>query len=125
MQTLNTLLIVLTSFLTIAGTISTLYAFQRGKKVETVRIQNEVIIALQQQVDVIKEDLNSLRTENTRLKTIIETIQLAFKKQGISITIDGEIVIISEHNNRTTQKRATKLVSSTVKKTVTTTPATE
>lgn len=82
-----------------------LVAFFRSRKAEVVKIQDETITALQQQIDTIKARQESLEKENLRLRQIIETIQEALKQRGIHITIDGDLVTIKENNTTTMHKR--------------------
>lgn len=102
----------------IVTAIGGVYAFVRAKKSETIRIQNDTIQAMQQQIEVIKAKLDDMEKENSRLKQIIETIQFALRAKGIHITIDGDMVEISEQKKRSsisTRKRSTKIAGTSAK----------
>lgn len=94
LNTLNVLIILL-------GTIGGLYAFARTRKNETVTIQAETITALSQQVQAIKDKLDDLEKDNTRLRQVIDTIQSALRQKGILVTIDGDMVIIEQKEHKT------------------------
>lgn len=82
------------------GAIGGLYAFARTRKNDTVNIQAETITALSQQVQAIKDKLDDLEKENTRLRQVIDTIQSALRQKGILVTIDGDMVIIEQKEHK-------------------------
>lgn len=55
--------------------------------------QNEV---LQGQIDTLKENILDLKKENVYQQHIVETIQEALKKRGMIVTIDGDLVTITD-----------------------------
>lgn len=80
----------------IGGSIGAILFTRRGRKVEIVHIQDETIVALEQQIKAIKDKLTDLERDKFRLQQIIETIQAALLKRGIHVTIDGDLVIVSD-----------------------------
>lgn len=73
--------------------------------------QQSAIEAMQAELDVLREKIKdekeenaqrilSLHRENTRLEHIIDTICLALKKQGIIITIAGEMIDIEVQDHK-------------------------
>lgn len=96
---LNMLVIVLSIvnlLFLIGGSIGAILFTRRGRKVEIVHIQDETIVALEQQIKAIKDKLSDLERDKFRLQQIIETIQAALLKRGIHVTIDGDLVIVSD-----------------------------
>ena len=78
--------------LLVCGAIGGIFAFKHAQKAKTIEIQRETIEAFQQQIDVVKLQVDSLKEENARQAVIIETITAALKQKGIIVTIDGEMV---------------------------------
>lgn len=81
---------------TLAAIIGGFFAFRKGHHGQIMQIKDDTINAMQQQINAIKAELELLRNENTRQGIVIQTIQNALKKRGIFITIDGDMVTISD-----------------------------
>jgi transposase len=91
-----TLLYLYNALITLAGLIGGFFAFRKGHSGQLIQIKDETITAMQQQINAIKAQLELLQRENERQGLVIQTIQVALKKRGIFITIDGDMVTISD-----------------------------
>lgn len=88
------------------GRRSSLTKFQE----DTIKAQNDRIKILEDKiVDMGKEhakQIDELKRENTKQQHVIDTITSALRKQGTVITVDGELVPVSDkpgiHRKRTT-----------------------
>jgi len=86
---INTLLIVF-------GCIGGYFVFKQNQRITTIKIQDETIKALNDKIDIIESKILDLERENTQQKYVINTIQAALKQRGILVTIDGDLVTISD-----------------------------
>ena len=96
MDMLASVLSIVSTLLAIAGLIGAAFAFRQAKKTELIKIKDETIDALQDQMKTIRDKQDDLERQNTRLENILATIQEALKKRGILVTIDGDLVSITE-----------------------------
>lgn len=63
-------------------------------------IQERVISALKAETETLRSQVEGCEKEISRLKGIIETVQEALSKEGIRITIDGEMVMIQDDHQK-------------------------
>jgi hypothetical protein len=103
MNTINSILVIMVSFLTLCTIVGGIFVFRNAKRSGIIMIQDQTIQALQQQIDAVKEQQIFMREqqvelqkENTRLQFVIETIGAALKRKGILISIEGEMVTVSD-----------------------------
>lgn len=75
-------------------------AFRNGKRQTVVTIQHETIEALQARVQTLEARQRDLEKENDHLKFVLDTIKEALSKEHIGITIDGDMVTISNSANK-------------------------
>lgn len=87
---------ILNTLLLLSATVGGFFAFKNARRTQTVKIQDETIHALQQQIDAIQRKLESQEKENARLQLLIDIIREALGKRGIHVTIDGEMVTIED-----------------------------
>jgi uncharacterized protein (UPF0335 family) len=59
-------------------------------------VQERVIAALNSELAALTSRIESMEQENIRLHQIIATICSALKSRGIAVTIDGDMVNISD-----------------------------
>lgn len=87
---LNTIMIIL---VLVGGYI----ALRSGKNQKTGEIQGQVIEALKAELESLQRRLETLEKENTRLTQIMNIIRAALRKRGLVVSIESDIVIISDH----------------------------
>lgn len=61
-------------------------------------IQERVIGALKTETETLRTQVADHEKEIARLRGVIETVKEALSKEGIRITIDGEMVMIQDAN---------------------------
>jgi len=93
---INTALAICVGILTISSIVGGIFVFRKAQKNATVQVQEQTIVALQQQIDALTHRIDNLEREKERQAHIIETIQEALKRRGILVTIDGDLVTISD-----------------------------
>jgi hypothetical protein len=84
-------------FLAIGGFVAYRVGFART----TEEVQERVINALNVEMSMLRDRVLATEKENARLSQIILIITNALKKWGLSVTIDGELVSITD--TKTTQ----------------------
>ena len=84
-------------FLTVGGFV----AYRVGFAHTTEEVQERVINALNVEIGMLRDRVQAMEKENARLSQVIVTITSALKKWGLSVSIDGELVSISD--TKTTQ----------------------
>src|SRR5258708_17759579 len=108
---------ILYTILMICGAAGGIVAFIASRKTKIFEIQHQTIGAMQEQLDVIERKVEGLETENTRLTLVIDTIQSALKQKGIIISINGEMVTITDTSGTSSSLR--KPAPAKVKRTAT------
>jgi hypothetical protein len=86
---------IISTILAIGAIIGTILAYLQGTK---GHIQERAINAMEQEIASLKRRLDDMEQENKRLEQIIATICEALKKRGLNVTIDGNIVTVSDWN---------------------------
>jgi len=71
-------------------------AIRSGKQQQAGTIQSQVIDALKAELETLQRRVDTLEKENTRLTQIMLLIKTALRQRGIAVTIDGDIVTISD-----------------------------
>ena|SRR5437899_5941932 len=93
---------------TLLGIIAYGFYITRSAKGKAEKIAGEAkdgaIDAMNKYLDVLKERIKDAETENTKMKHVVDTIYTALKARGIYITIDGDMIHISEGKNSTTAR---------------------
>ena len=90
--------------LTICGILGGIVAFRNGFTRTANDIQERVINALQSELGQLRQRLDDLKEENTRLKQTIDTICAALKSRGLAVTIEGDMVSIRDSAGSTTTR---------------------
>lgn len=96
MQDFYTILSVISMLLTVCGILGGFWAFRNGMTKTANEVQERVIHALETEMQSMRQRLDDMKDENTRLRLIIETICAALKSYGMLITIDGDMVSIRD-----------------------------
>jgi cell division protein FtsB len=99
---MSDLLTLFNLLITLCFVIGTIVAYKNGLAKATEEIQTRVIAALQSEIQSLKDRLETLEKENTRLNHVLTTIRMALKRRGLVITIDGELVSIHDQSGGTT-----------------------
>jgi hypothetical protein len=96
------------TLLTLLGILAYGWYITRSAKGKAEKIasdaKNDAIEAMQKHLDVLKERIKDTEDENIKMMHTVETIVSALKSRGIYITIDGDMIHISEGNNSTTTR---------------------
>lgn len=116
---LNGLLPTIQSILLLATLIGGAFVFRGNRKTAIVRIQNDTITALQQQLDALKAGQEALEKENSRMEYIIETITMALEQKGIFISINGEMITLEDAKGQSSSIRRSTKQPPIIKKTET------
>ncbi len=86
----------------IGGLIGIVYfTFRSG----LTALQKQVNEALRERVDVLESKIADLEKEKAIHRHIIDTITSALKQRGMVVTIDGDMVTISDKTSSTHRKR--------------------
>lgn len=102
---LNGVLPTLQIILILATMLGGVFVFRNSKKAGIVQIQSDTIIAMQQQIDTLKDNQDALQKENSHLQYVIETIADALKQKGIIITVSGEMITLQDVKGHTSSMR--------------------
>lgn len=94
-STLVTLLIVISGFFVMRGSI--------GKA--TSEAQQSAIEAMRSELETLRSRTDDLKEENKHQQNIIQTICEALKTKGIAICINGDIVHIRDNSGGSTSTR--------------------
>lgn len=100
MPYVNTVLVVC---LTVGG----FFAFRNGRQTQLGKFQKDTIDALQDRLNVLENKTNDLEKENVVQRHIIETITSALKQRGLVVTIDGDMVSISDKSGTSQHRKRT------------------
>lgn len=71
-------------------------ALRSGKHQKAGEIQEQVIEALKAELETLQRRIDRLERENVRLTQTIGLIKSALSQRGMIITIDGDLVTISD-----------------------------
>lgn len=96
MNDLYTTFSIVSLILTICGIVGGYVAFKYGIARTANDVQEHVINALRNEIDVMRNRIEDLENENLRLDQVILTICEALKKRGLIVHIDGSIVTVSD-----------------------------
>ena len=76
------------------------YLAFRGSRQQSIgEIQSQVINALKAELETLQRRMDALEKENTRLVQIMGLIKSALRKRGLTISIDGDLVTISDNGS--------------------------
>lgn len=104
----NTVAPSIMTLLLIGGIIGGIFAFKNARKSGIILIQDQTIVALNQRLDAQDKEIEALKNKNVYLEQVIETINLAMKKRGVVISVDGEMVTFTDAVGRSSTVRRAK-----------------
>jgi hypothetical protein len=104
MNDLSTLLSIFSVTLTIGSAIGGFYAFKNGLSRTANEMQERVNTALNQEMAVLRGRLEDLEKENKRLDQVIITICSALKRRGMVVSIEGNLVTVTDGRNSQTAR---------------------
>jgi hypothetical protein len=106
MNDLSQSLGILNLFLLVCSAVGGFFALRHARKVAIIEIQKDTIEALQAQIDTLKDRQEGLECKNSHLEHIISTITDALKARGIIVTVDGDLVTITDADGIHSIKRS-------------------
>src|SRR5947209_10826228 len=95
---------ILNLVLLIATTLGGILAFRHGFTRTANEVQERVITALNSELETLSARIENMEKENIRLRQIIATICSALKQRGIAVTIEGDMVNISDQSGTHTER---------------------
>ncbi len=104
MTNLANTLSIFSLLLTTCGILGGIVAFRNGFTRTANEVQERVINALESELGQLRQRLDDLKDENTRLKHTIDTICAALKSRGLAVTIEGDMVSIRDSSGSTTTR---------------------
>lgn len=88
----------LSAVLAICITLGGLFAMRQGYTKQASEIQEQVIAALKTQNELQEAQIAAHEKEIARLKRVVATIQMALKRRGLRIEVNGSyITLVDEH----------------------------
>jgi hypothetical protein len=108
MNYLEVILPLFNTILFIGFGVGGIMAYRNGKTRTANEVQDRVINAMQHELDLQTKRIDEVVKENTRLEHVILLIKKALMQRGLSVTIDGELVILHSADGSMTQ--ATRIV---------------
>jgi cell division protein FtsB len=91
--------------LTLATIVAGLLAYRSSITRAANEVQERVIAALETEITTMRDKLDDMKAENTRLRVTIETICAALRSRGMAVTIDGDMVSIKDSSGSSTTAR--------------------
>jgi len=91
--------------LTLCAILGGILAWRSGFNSTANAVQERVINALDSEISTLRLRLEDIARENTRLNQMIETICLALQKRGLEVTIDGDVITITDNQGSSTITR--------------------
>jgi hypothetical protein len=88
-------------------TVGGFFAFRNGRQTQLTRMQKDTIEVMQQRIDTLESKIGDVEKENVVQRHIIETITSALKQRGMAVTIDGDMVTISDKSGSSTHRKRT------------------
>lgn len=104
------------ALLGIFGFIGGLFAFRNGRQTQLSKFQESTNTALKQRIEALEGKISDLEKENAVQRHIIGTITSALKQRGMIVTIDGDMVTISDKTSSTHRRRTITTTQAVVKK---------
>jgi hypothetical protein len=87
-------------------TIGGIFAFRQGYSRMAITVREDVISALNSQIDTLKDQVVALEKEIERQKVIVSTIRYALKQRGLYIRVNGDVITMVDRGRPdTTQVR--------------------
>jgi hypothetical protein len=112
-MTIQTIFSYLSFFLAACVTLGGIFVYRRGNLKTLNDIQERVVTLLEAETKVLREQAEDCRKEALYLSQIIETLQTSLKSMGITITIEGDVVTITEKRGRNSSSVVRKNIIAT------------
>ena len=110
----DTLPYLINILLVICVTVGGFFAFRNGKQTQLAKFQNDTITALKERISSLENKITDFEKENVIQRHVLETITSALKQRGLIITVDGDLVTITDQKTGTSSHR--KRLPDTAKK---------
>jgi cell division protein FtsB len=88
--------IIINTLVILCGLAGGYAALRSGKGQQVGTIQGQVIEALKAELEAVQHRVEALEKENARLTQTIGLIKSALSRRGMVVTIDGNLVTISD-----------------------------
>lgn len=108
MENLYSLTSILNILFLVAAMIGGYMALRSGKHQKAGEIQGQVIDALKAELETLQRRMDTLERENTRLTQTINLIKSALSQRGMIVTINGDLVTISDERGSSQSARIRK-----------------
>jgi hypothetical protein len=96
--------------LTIAVAAGATFAFRSSRKDTLIKFQDQTAAAFQARLKLLESEMAKIKEENVQLRSevtkikeenvqlrhLLETIQIALRQRGINVTIDGDLITITD-----------------------------
>ncbi|GCE51102.1 hypothetical protein EI42_04914 [Thermosporothrix hazakensis] len=96
METVNTALSTVSILMTLCAVCGGFLAWRTGATRTANEVQQRVIDALNTELDTLRARLDTIAREKTRLEAVIAAICAAMRNRGMSVDIQGELVLIQD-----------------------------
>lgn len=96
MNELSTATILINTALMVCLIIGGYMAIRSGKHTKSGELQEQAINALKAELEAVQRRIDVVERENTRLHMTINLIKSALVKRGMRVTIDGDMVEITD-----------------------------
>jgi hypothetical protein len=112
--------------LTVAVAAGATFAFRSSRKDTLIKFQDQTATAFQARLTLLESEMSKVKEENAQqhqeiiqvkeenaqLRHLLETIQIALKQRGINVTIDGDLITITDIDDgqKTQHRRRTPTV---------------
>lgn len=91
--------------LVICVTVGGFFAFRNGKQTQLAKFQSDTITALKERISTLEGKITDVEKENVIQRHVLETITSALKQRGLIITVDGDLVTITDQKTGTSSHR--------------------
>jgi cell division protein FtsB len=97
--------IIINTLVILCGLAGGYAALRSGKSQQAGAIQGQVIEALKAELEAVQHRIEALEKENARLTQTIGLIKSALSRRGMIVTIDGNLVTISDRRGNSQSGR--------------------
>lgn len=96
---------ILNTVLILAAIFTGFLAVHNARKNTNDGLRDDTIRILNQKIAAVESRIKDLERENDTQKYIIETIKAALKQKGWLVSIDGDLVMITDEKGRSITRR--------------------
>ena len=101
-MTAQTIFSYLSYFLAACVTLGGILVYRKGNIKTMNEIQDRVVSLLETEAKTLREQVADCQQEAVRLWQIIDTLQTSLRPMGITFTIEGDVVTITDRRGRST-----------------------